>query len=447
MLRVAWLTHFVPAPENTGGRIRVARLAKALAARGDVELDLYARIARHDGGAPSRGALVSPGGPWARVEAVEPTLWQIGGSPPWLPRPARAMPRGLARRLLAAHARAPYDAVVASHCFAARGLVGAGEGEGAPPLVIDEHNVESDLAGQEGGGAARSLYRALAMARFERAAWRRAAAVSVVREDDAARVRAHCGGEVAVVPNGVALERYAFRPPSARAGAGVLFVGLLAYGPNVEAARVLAREVMPRLRRRVPEAALTLVGSHPSAEVRALAGPGVRIAADVPSTAPFFDDHAAYAMPLASGAGSSLKALEPLAAGLPLVATGFAVRGYEALEGRHYVRAEGAEVMADALALVLGDRAAYDAMAERGRVLAASYAWDAVGERFARLVLGAARGRGRAGLGGAARGRGRAGVREGGPGGDALGWSRPEGPRGRAFRGPPRAPNREPCPL
>lgn len=384
MLRVAWLTHYVPAPENTGGRIRVARLARALAARGDVELDLYARVARHDEGAPAPGELARPAGPWARVEALAPTRWQTGGAP-WLPPPARAMPRELARRLLAAHARAPYDAVVASHCFAARGL------GREPALVVDEHNVESDLAWQEGGGA-RALYRALSMARFERSVWRRAAAVAVVREDDAVRVRASCRAEVAVVPNGIALERYAFRAPSSREGSGVLFVGLLAYGPNVEAARLLAREVLPRLRRRVPDASLTLVGSHPAAEVRALEGPGVRIAADVPSVAPFFDGHAAYAMPLASGAGTSLKVLEPLAAGLPLVATRFAVRGYDVAEGSHFLRAEGAEQMADALALVLARRASFDAMAEQGRAFAASYAWEALGARFADLVLGAARG-------------------------------------------------------
>jgi glycosyltransferase involved in cell wall biosynthesis len=379
-VRVAWLTHFVPAPENTGGRIRVARLARALAAREGVAIDLYARVAAHDRGTP---LPVGGEGPWARVEAIAPSFWQVGGSPPWLPRPARSMPRGLAKGLLAEHARSPYDAVVASHCFAARGLVG----EGGPLLVVDEHNVESDFMPQ-GGGAG---YEKLAMERFERAVWRRAAAVSVVSEGDAARVRRFCRGEVAVVPNGIVLERYQFRAPSSREGTGVLFVGLLAYGPNVEAAKVLAREVMPRLRGRVPGAYLTLVGSHPSAEVRALAGPGVRVEADVPSVAPFFDGHAAYAMPLAAGAGTSLKVLEPLAAGLPLVATRFAVRGYDAIGADHYVPAEGADEMADALALVLEGRAALDPMAERARAFAASYAWDALGARFADVVLGAIR--------------------------------------------------------
>lgn len=100
---------------------------------------------------------------------------------------------------------------------------------GDTPVIVDEHNVESayyrralaDLR----AGALGNLRQWLAMRRFERVLWRRAAGVTTVTEGDAAIVREVTRARVRVVPNGVALSSYRYIAPSARTSLGVLFVG------------------------------------------------------------------------------------------------------------------------------------------------------------------------------------------------------------------------------
>jgi glycosyltransferase involved in cell wall biosynthesis len=188
-----------------------------------------------------------------------------------------------------------------------------------------------------------------------------------------------------VVPNGTSIDQLRFIPPSQRRGNKILFVGMMAYPPNVQAVTMLARQVLPALRRRVPDATLTIAGRAAGAEVRALASDHVRVLGTLPDVFALFDEHVAYAAPLSLGGGSSLKVLEPLAAGVPLVASAFAVRGHS-LGDRDYLRAETPGELVAALERVLTRRAELDEMAARGRAVAERHAWPASAASFARIV-------------------------------------------------------------
>ncbi len=72
---------------------------------------------------------------------------------------------------------------------------------------------------------------------------------------------------VAVAPNGVDLE--AVRPTPQPEDGYVLFHGDLAYGPNVAAARWIADEIAPALRRRAPGCRIVAAGRDASPELRA----------------------------------------------------------------------------------------------------------------------------------------------------------------------------------
>ena len=122
-----------------------------------------------------------------------------------------------------------------------------------------------------------------------------------------------------------------------------------------------------------------------------MASAHVQVTGTLDDVSPLFDEHGAYAMPLDLGAGSSLKVLEPLAAGLPLVASQFAVRGFDLRPDLHYLQAEGVEETVMALRRVLTKASSIDEIAERGRTIAQAHAWARVGARFADLVEEAAR--------------------------------------------------------
>jgi glycosyltransferase involved in cell wall biosynthesis len=376
-MRIAWLTPYLPLAENTGGRIRIARLARGFEA--DDELVLYSRIGPHD--TPLDGSEAASG-PWQLIRTApsNPPSSSLSSRP----SPARSMPRSLSRRMAEDDARAPFDAVVVEHCYAIESLPRLAHAA----VIVDEHNIESDYYRRLLAKNPLKLLEYSTWRRYERSVWERADEVVTVSSRDADVVRAAQPGKGVVATNGTRVEAFRYIAPSARTGSAVLYVGMMDYPPNRAAALTLAREILPKLRQHVPDATLTLVGRNAGAEVRALASDHVQVTGAVPEVFPFFDQHAAYAMPLFQGAGSSLKVLEPFAAGLPLVASEFGVRGY-GLDGSEYIRADDIAGFVSGLTRALTQRTELDALAERAKAVAARHAWSTIGRQFAEIVRSA----------------------------------------------------------
>lgn len=374
--RFAVVSPYLPAPEDSGGRIRIAALARGLARRGEVSLFARAFPNEFAGPASRRLAALET---YREVHLFTRDL--PSGLPGWTPWRARdATPRGLLRALGDAHRQRPFDAVIACHAYAAAALRVV---PGAR-AVLDEHNLESRYA--------RDVLRAgrtevAALARFERRAWSHADLVTCVRGDDAGVIRESTRAAVRLVPNGAHLRRARWRCPSARGGRGVLFVGAMSHPPNVAAAELLAREVLPRLRAVEPDATLVLCGRAPSPRVLALRGPGVAVTGTVDDPAPFLYDASVFANALPGGEGTSLKVLEAAAAGLPLVSTPEGLRGFDLRDGEHaWVGRDGAS-LADAILRVWRDPAEADRRARAALDAVRDLDWTRLGDDFADAVL------------------------------------------------------------
>jgi glycosyltransferase involved in cell wall biosynthesis len=106
-----------------------------------------------------------------------------------------------------------------------------------------------------------------------------------------------------------------------------LFLGDYSHYPNPEAARVLARDVLPRLRAQVPAAELWLAGTN-AERLNGLAGtPGVRVVGFAPDLSRLFADVRLMLAPLYSGTGFRMKSLTALAHGLPVITNALGARG------------------------------------------------------------------------------------------------------------------------
>jgi glycosyltransferase involved in cell wall biosynthesis len=157
----------------------------------------------------------------------------------------------------------------------------------------------------------------------------------------------HPGMRFAVVPNIVEIPDVSRAP---RAGDGtlrVLFVGNLAYAPNVDGVLWLVEEILPLLAGRRPTA-LRIVGSNPGPEVCALVREGIEVyqnALDLTSHYVWADVAVA---PLRAGSGTRLKILEAFAAGVPVVATTIGAEGLAVRDGEHLLVADSEWATAEA---------------------------------------------------------------------------------------------------
>jgi hypothetical protein len=102
---------------------------------------------------------------------------------------------------------------------------------------------------------------------------------------------------------------------------GLLFLGGFGHPPNAEAARVFVQEVMPLLAQNLPEASLRIVGSKPTPDVLALAGPRVEVLGYVADLEEVFSQARVFVAPLLAGAGLKGKVVEAMARGVPSVLT------------------------------------------------------------------------------------------------------------------------------
>jgi glycosyltransferase involved in cell wall biosynthesis len=146
---------------------------------------------------------------------------------------------------------------------------------------------------------------------------------------------------VAVAPNGVDTAYFAETEAPAAPPTRIVFVGLMNYHSNVEAAVAFTRDVWPRLRSRLPGCSLTLVGATPDPAVLALREvAGVEVTGTVPDVRPYYREALAAIVPLRSGGGTRLKILEAMAASVPVVSTAFGAEGLEVAPGENILLAD-----------------------------------------------------------------------------------------------------------
>ncbi|MCB9653641.1 MAG: glycosyltransferase [Deltaproteobacteria bacterium] len=380
-MRLALFTPYLPEPPMTGGRIRAHHLATALCAAHEVHL--FATASRTE----LAQAAVKDALQMFASYHVRPAPFAFM---PGFRHPARVRNgvTGSAMRAFARlHAARAFDAIWVEHVHAARVASSAGL-----PWLLDEHNIESaylrDRLAARGPLSTRNRREVARLEKWEQSQWRTATQVVCVTTADAERVRKTREKAPIIIPNGVDLSKIRFRPPSERTGANILFVGLMNHPPNERAALMLVEEIMPRVWASRPDARLVLCGANPSRLVRGLKSERVDVTGTVESVGPYLDEARAYAFPLFHGAGSSLKLLEALAAGVPLVATRVGVRGFDVRPETHYLAAEDGETFATALlqALAPADVARADTRAAAARALTEAYDWKTLAGRFANAI-------------------------------------------------------------
>ena len=144
----------------------------------------------------------------------------------------------------------------------------------------------------------------------------------------------------------------------------------------------LARRLAPRLAETAPAAAIVVAGRDPSRKLaeRIAARPNMQLLVDPPEVAPLLARADLMLVPLFQGGGTRLKALEALAAGLPLVATPLAVEGLDLVPEREVLLGRGARDLVRQCLRLLEDQGLYRRLSAAGL---AAYA-----ARFAPEVLG-----------------------------------------------------------
>ncbi len=389
--RIVWVTPFAPAFGKGGGEIRQAHLLRSVAAWADIDLvalgrvdDEIAALCRSVAQGPS---LTDPARRWAR--RVSDLMWLARPVHPIEVRRAAAGRQWLAGALAASGAVESADLFMAEYAMLAplRALGGRSIAPGSAPWAITVHNLESTMSAESARltprATARWMYErnAVVARRFEASLRRAFDAVIAVSADDAKTL-----GTSHIVENAADGDA---PPAPLLASTNVIFTGALHAAPNVHGIRWFVDEVWPRVIDSVPEAHLHIVGSRPPDAVTDLARRAhVDVHADVISMAPHLHSARVAVVPLFIGSGTRLKALEAMAAGVPVVGTTIGLGGLGVRAGTDALVADDPWAFAVAIVSLLRDDDLAARMARAGGAFVSerNLTWHASGTRLREVL-------------------------------------------------------------
>ena len=347
------ITGFDPWAVGNGSSMRAGHWCRALEGAGGFEAVVvptagttptgFRRVPLPTDDEVVRGAAQLMGARWRE--------WMLRADP--LPEAATRVPAWMGRALLPELPWRPDGVVVFKMTLAP--LAADLALECGVPLVVDLDDDEATLARSVGRADADAVERLL------QGTAGLAAVVTLAADTDAAAVATRVGTTVRVVPNVVAVP--APMPPG-RPGSA-LYVANFDYAPNRASARWLLDEVVPHVEG-LHE--LSVVGPFSQ---RLECAPPVVAHGKVPDLQPYYNDAAVVVCPVLAGSGTSIKVIEAMACGRPVVTTTVGARGLGLVDGEHAVITDDPLAFAAAVSrlLMAPDEAA--ALGGRGRALVA----------------------------------------------------------------------------
>lgn len=275
------------------------------------------------------------------------------------------------------------------------------------PIVLDQHNADRIYWQRKLTAAADPLRQWVTQQNlaktvaFEESILPALASIISVSEQDSAFMQGYATPTVPhflVAPNGVDVMHYQPRTspitqgrPGTKARLTLGFLGSMELALNQEAVLTLLREIYPAVCQRLVdwEVQLVVIGRQPPNWLSNWADehqdPTVTVTGDVPDILPYLQQLDLMILPLQNGAGTKLRVLEAMAAGVCIVGTPLAFDGLDAITvGHHAFIAQDAhefvEVICD-LATNVAQRQATAGAARR--LVERVYDWSTITKQLA----------------------------------------------------------------
>lgn len=214
--------------------------------------------------------------------------------------------------------------------------------------------------------------------------WKKAKRVVAVSENDAKVMRYLVKNlSVTVIPNGVGEDF--IEDVKLHYNQTILFQGNYAWLQNAEAARILAKEVFPKIKKELPEAKLLISGQNTKV-LADLETESISILDleedDIEGVKRAIQTSGVLVAPLYGPGGTRLKILSAMAARLPVVTTKVGIAGIGENEVSH-LEGESFKELADQTIRLLEDKNLYNRIAENARELVEKeYSYQAIAKKL-----------------------------------------------------------------
>ena len=146
----------------------------------------------------------------------------------------------------------------------------------------------------------------------------------------------------------------------------MMFLGGFQHEPNIDAVKYLVKEIWPKIKKRIPDAKLYIIGSNPTTDIKNLAAEDIIITGFVKDLETFYGQFKVMLAPLRFGAGVKGKITQSLAMGLPVVTTSIGAEGIKAADGKNCLIADNPDDFAKKASQVYSKKELWKTLSENG---------------------------------------------------------------------------------
>lgn len=253
-------------------------------------------------------------------------------------------------------------------------------------LILNEHNVESELVGQKLDIASNPLFKWV-LAReyrllraFERQSCQRMHAVLACSDDDVHKLSELGAKSVYSIPNGV--DTQALAPGNSELDMhSLVFLGGMGWYPNRLGVQWFINEVMPRIVAVKPEVMFHMIGNpEPAVEIPRVLRNNIIRHGFVDDFRPLVNRAAVMVVPIQLGSGTRLKVVEAAALGKCMVSTSKGAEGVMLNNGDAIILRDNPDEFANAVLALLANPADVKRIGDSARQIAVQrYDWNAIG--------------------------------------------------------------------
>ncbi len=260
--------------------------------------------------------------------------------------------------------------------------------------LLFQHNVEAMIWRRHFEVAKNALKKAFMkmqwrrMVDYEKEACQHFDWVAAVSREDAETMRDDYSiKNVSDVPTGVDTEFFASQK-SQKDEFNLVFTGSMDWLPNEDAIRWFIEDILPLIRRQLPQVSLTVVGRNPFPSLieSSKKDSSILVTGRVEDVRPFMERGSVYIVPIRIGGGTRLKVYEAMAMELPIVSTTVGAEGLPVKDGEEIFLRDNPQEFAATVVKLLKDKSlAREIGQQAAHTVREKFGWQTVADDFAKL--------------------------------------------------------------
>lgn len=257
------------------------------------------------------------------------------------------------------------------------------------PVVLRELNVEAKIMERFYKNQKNPLIKAYAYLQYKKLSCYEAVICEVfdkcfmITEEDKRRIKEmNPRVKTSVIPSGVDTS-YFYPMEIEEEPLSIVSVASMDWLPNVEGILWFHKDILPLIKKEIPEIKLYVVGKNPPDSVKGLEKDDILVTGFVEDVREYMARGAVFIVPLKTGSGMRIKILNALAMGRAIVSTSVGCEGINVMDGENIRIANTEQEFAREVIKLLKGREERKRLGEAGlKLVKEKYQWERIAEQI-----------------------------------------------------------------